>query len=73
MTRLRRSHLSLVLLLVVLSLLAPALPAIAAARPTVAAPIASATRVEQFAESAKFVDLELTADQVRRLDAASSH
>ena len=42
-------------------------------RPTVAAPIASATSVRQFAESAKFVDLELTADQVRRLDAASSH
>ena len=43
-----------------------------AARPTVAAPIASATSVDQFAELAKFADLRLTAEQVARLDAASA-
>lgn len=42
------------------------------ARPAVAAPLASATSVEQLAELTAAVDLELTADELTRLDTASA-
>lgn len=42
------------------------------ARPAVTAPLASATSVEQLAELTAAVDLELTADELTRLDTASA-